>query len=148
MQLVDAVGAETGRSTPSSAKTTEERISQVIGSARFGTQNYDVGEIEYQAYNILKRSSDITAHYNRMRTTGTSRFLVNEFKDQHKDEIRVSASLKSAYSEMRSLRQQRNEVLNNESLSDEVRRRRLDRIQDRGRRLGSRVFNRINQIVD
>lgn len=146
MQAVDVVGAESDRLTPASRKTTEERIADVMGLARFNTQSYDIGEVEYQAYNILKRSSDFTAQYNRMRRSGVSPFLVNEYKKEYEDELKIARSLKSLYGQMRSLRAQRNEILNNERLSDESRRRQLDRLKERGRTLGARAFQRIDRI--
>lgn len=147
MQAVDVVGANSDRLTPASRKTTEERIADVMGLARFNTQSYDIGEIEYQAYNILKRSSDFTAQYNRMRSSGVSRFLVQEYKKDYEDELRVARSLKSLYGQMRSLRTKRNEILNNERLSDESRRRQLDRLKERGRTLGARAFQRIDRLT-
>jgi hypothetical protein len=147
MQAVDVVGAETDRLTPASRKTTEERIADVMGLARFNTQNYDIGEIEYQAYNILKRSSDFTAQYNRMRRSGVSRSLVDEYAKDYADELKVARSLSSLYGQMRNLRTRRNEILSNERLSDESRRRQLDRLKDRGRALGTRAFQRIDRVT-
>lgn len=147
MQAVDVVGAETDRLTPASRKTTEERIADVMGLARFNTQNYDIGEIEYQAYNILKRSSDFTAQYNRMRRSGVSRFLVDEYAKDYADELKIARSLSSLYGQMRNLRTRRNEILSNERLSDESRRRQLDRLKDRGRVLGTRAFQRIDRVT-
>jgi hypothetical protein len=147
MQAVDVVGANSDRLTPASRKTTEERIADVMGLARFNTQSYDIGEIEYQAYNMLKRSSDFTAQYNRMQRSGVSRFLVQEYKKEYEDELRIARSLKSLYGQMRNLRTQRNEILNNERLSDESRRRQLDRLKERGRTLGARAFQRIDRVT-
>lgn len=147
MQAVDVIGAESDRLTPASRKTTEERIADVMGLARFNTQSYDIGEIEYQAYNILKRSSDFTAQYNRMRRSGVSRFLVDEYAKDYADELKIARSLSSLYGQMRNLRTQRNEILSNERLSDESRRRQLDRLKDRGRVLGTRAFQRIDRVT-
>jgi hypothetical protein len=147
MQAVDVVGANSDRLTPASRKTTEERIADVMGLARFNTQSYDIGEIEYQAYNMLKRSSDFTAQYNRMQRSGVSRFLVQEYKKEYEDELKIARSLKSLYGQMRNLRTKRNEILNNERLSDESRRRQLDRLKESGRTLGARAFQRIDRVT-
>lgn len=147
MDAYDAIGATQGRATPLSRYPNAERVQRVLGSARFNTLSQDVGQIEYQAYNILKRASDRAADFGRMQKEGLPRQRIEYYRDKFQDEIAISRSLKSYYGRMRSLRAERNEVAESETLSDDQKRRRLDELNERGRRLGSEVLVRINNLV-
>jgi hypothetical protein len=147
MDAYDAIGASQGRATPLSRYPDAERVQRVLGSARFNTLSQDVGQIEYQAYNILKRSSDRASDFRRIQREGLPRERVDYYRDKFQDELAISRSLKSYYARMRALRSERNEVAESETLSDDQKRRRLDQLNERGRRLGTDVLVRINNIV-
>jgi len=147
MDAYDAIGATQGRATPLSRYPNAERVQRVLGSARFNTLSQDVGQIEYQAYNMLRRASDRAADFRRMQKEGLPRQRIDYYRDRFQDELNISRSLKNYYGRMRRLRAERNEVAESETLSDDQKRRRLDELNERGRRMGSDVLVRINNVV-
>ena len=148
MQLVDAVGASADGRTPLSRMEPDERFSQIIGTARFNTQQYDIGGIEYTSYNILRQAKEKADELRRMERAGVSREDLDNYREDYADEILVARYTKTLIADMNELRQERNRLLESETISQERLRYELDRITERGRRLGVNAFRAIDNILD
>ena len=126
----------------------DERFSQIIGTARFNTQQYDIGGIEYTSYNILRQAKEKADELRRMERAGVSREDLDNYREDYADEILVARYTKTLIADMNELRQERNRLLESETISQERLRYELDRITERGRRLGVNAFRAIDNILD
>lgn len=147
MQVVDAVGATENIRTPMSRLEPGERFSQITGAARFNTQQYDIGGIEYTSYTILARAKEKADELRRMERAGDSREEIDNYKEDYADELRIAYYTKKNLADMNELRQRRNRLLESETISQERLRNELDRVTEIGRRLGVASFRSIDNIL-
>ena len=147
MQVVEAVGATANIRTPMPRLEPGERFSQITGAARFNTQQYDIGGIEYTSYTILARAKEKADELRRMERAGDSREEIDNYKEDYADELRIAYYTKKNLADMNELRQRRNRLLESETISQERLRNELDRVTEIGRRLGVASFRSIDNIL-
>ena len=83
-----------------------------------------------------------------MERAGVSREDLDNYREDYADEILVARYTKTLIADMNELRQERNRLLESETISQERLRYELDRITERGRRLGVNAFRAIDNILD
>ena len=148
MDLVDVAGTASDGITPASRLSAQERFNKVTGLSRFNTQQYDIGNIEYQAYNILNRAKQTLDEYNRMSKAGLPSSVLKSYREDYKDELLIARRSKSELSQMKKLREERNAVLSDYNIPPSRLQGILDRQSREGNILGRRSFILMDNILD
>jgi hypothetical protein len=147
MQLVDIAGTATDSPTPASKLTPAERLAQVTGATRFNTQQYDIGNIEYSAWNILNNAKTVEDEYNRMVRSGVAAQALENYKEQYEDELNIAKASKGLLREMRNIRQRRNSLLRNQNIPERRLQTQLNLASTQGRKAGERAFKLIDRVA-
>jgi hypothetical protein len=147
MQLVDIAGTATDSPTPASKLTPAERLAQVTGATRFSTQQYDIGNIEYSAWNILNNAKSIEDEYNRMVRSGVAAQALENYREQYEDELNIANASKGLLREMRNIRQRRNSLLRNQNIPERRLQTQLNLASTQGRKAGERAFKLIDRVA-
>lgn len=148
MDIVDVSGAASDSPTPASKMSPEERWASVTGLSRFNTMQYDVGNIESAAYQVLRNSKNVLDEFNRMKKANVNREALSRYQENYKDELRIAQAAGPILSEMNKIRELRNSILADQNISQDRLRSQLDRLSSMGRRLGSRAFVVVDRVSD
>lgn len=148
MDLVDVAGAASDYPTPASRLDPMERFNKVSGLARFNTQQYDIGNIEYSAWNILRKAKNVSDEYKRMKKSGIPESALAIYRYQYADELKIARLAGGELQQMNEIREDRNKLLRDQNISQTRLRALLDRQSKRGESLGIRSFRLIDRIVD
>jgi len=148
MDIVDVTGAFSDSPTPASKMSPEERLASVTGLSRFNTMQYDVGNIESAAYQVLRNSKNVLDEFNRMKKANMDREALSRYQENYKDELRIAQAAGPILSEMNKIREIRNSILADQNISQDRLRNQLDQLSSIGRRLGSRAFVVVDRVSD
>ena len=133
---------------PTDRLTQEEKLQKLTGMARFKTQQYDIGSVEYQAYQVLSKAREARSEYLRMRRNNVDREYLRRFARRYEKEMMIAEATEDIFKKLQQIRRERNEYLGDQSLDQPERRALLDRQSERGLTAGMEAFFELNKLFE
>lgn len=144
IQALDVIAQGGGEVSPLGRATKEQVASQLTGLSRFTERPSDVSQLEYDAANLIDRGEQANRDFNRLVRERAPRDEVVAMQQRYQEELREHQLLQAERLALSRVREERRRVIGDRQLTNEERRRQLDRLTERGSNIARRVFEKIS----
>lgn len=128
--------AETTR-TPTTAISA---LGQISGLSRFGTREYDVSQVEYEAQQKIDRLNEINNRLTQLRNERVPAEQIRQFVEENRSALLARRALERPRLALSRIERQRTQIMRRQDISIERKRELLELLKKRGDALSRRVL--------
>jgi len=146
LDILDIGARALGLPAPESRRTVPEELANIAGLGRFTSEQYDVAQPEYDAYDIVKEVEQAASGVNQLRRENAPPERIRSYIERNRDLLNLYEATKAERALFDDIRAERNRIISIRGATQEQKREALDRLRARGVATAESIFRKYRQI--